>query len=123
MRAHRCTDRSLCIVVGAMKVQGDIGLIAEHPGVVRLCWNVEQIAGAHLQDTPVSKSCCRCTCNDHSNMLDMTARLTERAADVLGPAPAWLIRRAANGHPTQSNDLEAAERHLAHLVRLLEAFQ
>ncbi len=56
-------------------------------------------------------------------MLDLATRLAERAADVLGPAPAGLVGRPADGHAAQPDDLEAPLLEHAHLVGRLEALE
>jgi hypothetical protein len=56
-------------------------------------------------------------------MLDLAFLLSEGFANVLGPAPAWFVSRAANGHAAQMNDLEFSFLECANFVRRLEAFQ
>ena len=43
----------LGVMVGSEKVQGDVGLIADHPAVMRHRRDVEQLSRAQLKDTSI----------------------------------------------------------------------
>ena len=53
-------------------------------------------------------------------MLDLAGGASDGRPDMLGPAPAWLIRRSAENGWTDVVDLEAALLELPHLGRCIE---
>src|SRR5512141_1773526 len=63
-----------------------------------------------------------CFSSEHEpKVLNRTARLAERGADVLRPFPSWLVCRATDPHSFDIRDFEAPFDHLAYLVRLVES--
>src|SRR5215467_3765194 len=56
-------------------------------------------------------------------MLDLTAILPQLSADVLGPAPAGLVGGAPDRHAADAHELESAEGHFPHLIRMVKALQ
>ena len=98
-----------------------VWLVANHPTVVGLGRNVEQLTRAQLCHATIGERGRRDACQHEAEVLDLAALLAERATHVLRPSPTRLVRRAADRHPPETHDFEPAQRELTHLVRLLEA--
>src|SRR5688500_2757905 len=98
----------------------DIRLVADHPAVVWVRRNVENVARAKLDHLAAVHRRGGTAGYDPPDMLDRAERLAQRRAHVFGPAPAGLIGRAADGHPADADDLELALGERPHFVRLLE---
>src|SRR5712671_6074339 len=108
------------VVVRAEKMEGNVGLVADHPAVVS-GRNVEDVSRAHLGDhAVVHRSGCAAR-DDDAHMLDRAARRAGRRADMQRPPPAWFIGRAANRHAAYPNNLELALLKGPHFIGLLEA--
>src|SRR5215207_2627141 len=111
------------VVGGAEEVERDVRLVADHPAIVRLGRDVEQLAGPELDHPAVSERRRRGARQHEAHVLHGASGLPERRADVLRPAPAGLVRRSTDREPPEVNELEAPLQQLADLVRLLEPLQ
>jgi hypothetical protein len=68
---------SFRVVISAEEMQRHVGLITEHPRVVRLGRDVEQVPGAHL-DHPAVRECRGGSAgDDEADVLDLAPRLPE----------------------------------------------
>ena len=90
---------------------------------MRFGWNIEKVSGANFDHASIGERRCGRTRQHEPHMFNLAATLSQIAPYVLGPAPSRLICRAANGQTSKAHQLEAAEGHFAHLIRLLEALQ
>src|ERR1700716_4180646 len=95
-----------CIVLAAEDVQRDVRLVADDPAVVTRRY-VEEIALAHHHLASVVHLGDRLSVQDEPDVLDLARTLAGRRADVLGPSPARLIRRAPERRRTDRIELEA----------------
>src|SRR5438552_950182 len=109
-------------MIGAEEVERNVSFVADDPAVVPR-WDVEDIAGAHLEHAAVAHRRGGAARYDHAHVLDHARTLAERAADVDRPFPTRLIGGAADGHAADAHQLEAAEGELAHFIGRVEAFQ
>src|SRR5262249_19052287 len=85
------------VVVCAEKMQGNIGLVADHPAVVS-GRDVEDISLAHLGDGAIVHCRCCPARDDDADMLNRATRRADSRPDMQRPFPAGLIGRAANRH-------------------------
>src|SRR5580658_7595436 len=89
-------------------MQGDVGLVADHPAIVT--WgagrNVEECAGAEFVDGTVVHGGGGTAGEDEADVFDVAARSADGGADVLGPAPTWLVGSAADRHATEADQFE-----------------
>jgi hypothetical protein len=107
------------VVVRAEKMQGDVGLVANHPAVVS--WsNVEDVSRAHLSNGAIVHRSCRPARDDDADMLNRATRRANSRTDMERPSPAGFIGRAANRHATYPNNLELALFERSNFVGLLE---
>src|SRR5271167_4773561 len=103
-------------------MQRNVRLAAYHPTVVSR-WNVENIAGVHLNHTPIVHGCRGTTRNDHSNMLHLASVCAQSLANMLRPLPAGFIGGASDGHATNLDDLELALLEDPGFIRIFESLQ
>src|SRR6476619_4380986 len=108
-------------MLGTDEVDRDVRFVADDPAVVRDGRDVERLAGPELDDPAVGEGRRRGAGQDEPDVLHRAALADEPRADVLRPAPAGMVGRPADRLPADGDQLEPAERHLADLVRLLEA--
>src|ERR1700730_13453279 len=110
------------VVVRAEKMQGDVGLVADHPAVVS--WsNVEDVSRAHISNGAIVHRSCRPARDDDADMLNRATRRANSRADMERPSPTGFIGRAANRHATYPNNLELALFERPNFVRLLKPLQ
>src|SRR5258708_5266507 len=121
--SQRVSRASPCVVISPEEMQGYVGLVTDHPAIMRLGWNMEQLTCSKLDYPPVRERRCRRPRDDPANVLDETPALAKCRANVLGPPPTWLVGCAPDGQPTDMDNLEPALGQLSDLVRLLEALQ
>ncbi len=86
-------------------MQRNVGLVANHPGVVT-GRNVEHLPRAHFNHIAIAHRGGRAAGNNHTDMLDKAFFLSQRLANVFGPAPSRLVRGAANGHAADVDNFE-----------------
>ena len=113
----------LRILVSTLEVKRYIRLVTDNPAVMWDRWNVEKMAGAEWNDTPVFKRSGSLATKDKPNVFDGAARQPEARPNMRRPLPARLIRRATDRHAAQAHDFVPAERHESSLVRLLKSFE
>src|SRR5262245_61777522 len=99
---------SLRVMIRSEKMQGHVRLVADHPTVVGDRRDVEQRAGGEIDRRAVGQGRYRMAGDDESNVLDLTQRRTGQWPHVLGPFPAGLVCRAADGNAADPDDLELA---------------
>src|SRR5271156_3405232 len=110
------------VVIRAEKMEGDVGLVADHPAVVTRR-DVEDVSRAYLGDGAVVR-CSSCAArDDDADMLDRAARRAGRRTDMQRPSPAWFIGRAADRHAAYPNNLELSFLKGPNFVGLLEPLQ
>jgi hypothetical protein len=85
--------RTVGVVARTEEMQGDVGLVADHPAVVSGC-NVEDVPRAHLSDGAIVHCSCRPARDDDADMLDRAARGAACRTDMQRPSPARLVGRA-----------------------------
>src|SRR5215831_10934049 len=107
------------VVVRAEKMQGDVGLVADHPTVVSGC-DVEDVSRAHLGDRAVVHRRGRAAGDDDADMLDRAARGANSRADMQRPSPARFVSRAADRHAAYPHNLELTFLERPNFVWLLE---
>src|SRR5215217_1853747 len=95
------------VLVRAKEVQGDIGLLAHHPAVVRNRWNVEEVPGMHL-DYPVLESDGGHSGHHQAQVFHPAATRAGDRPHVLRPFPSRLVGGSPNAHPIHPHDLEPA---------------
>jgi hypothetical protein len=110
------------VVIRAEKMQGDIGLVADHPAVVSRC-DVKDISRAHFSDGAVVHRSRRPPRDDDTDVLDRATRGANSRADMQRPFPAGFIGRATNRHATYPNDLELALLKGPNFIWLLKPLQ
>ena len=71
-----------CVVVGAQKMQRNVGLLADNPAIVRLRRNLKQDCGFQLNDPSIIECRSRRAQNTSPDMLDMTASRAHARSDV-----------------------------------------
>src|ERR1700730_17756856 len=103
-------------------MQGDVGLVANHPAVVSRC-DVDDISRGHLGDSAVVHRSSRAARDDDADMLDRAARRAGPRADMQRPSPSWFRGRAANRHTAYPNNLELALFKGPNFVGMLEPLQ
>src|ERR1700686_2848645 len=120
-KTERSGESSFRVVISTEGMQRHVGLITEHPRVVRLGRDVEQVSGAQF-DHPAVRECRGGSAgDDEPDVLDVAPRLPETTPHVLGPTPARLVSSAAHRHTADPHELEPPECHCTNFVRLLEA--
>jgi hypothetical protein len=90
---------------------------------VWLGWYVEEVTRAHFDDSAICEGGSGGASDHEPDVLDLAAILSQLAADVLGPAPAGLIRGAPYAHAADAHELESAHGHFPDLIGMLEALQ
>ncbi len=110
---------SLGVMLRPQEVQGDVGLVPQHPTVVSR-WDVEHVAGLHFYFGAVVHRDHGTTRYHHADMLDLAALFADRRTDVLGPLPARRITGPSHGHTTRREELELPLREDAAAVRGIE---
>src|SRR3712207_1513689 len=123
MRQRFSLARSLRITVGPEEVERDVRLVADDPTVVRRRRDVEDTAGREVEHLAPGHRGDGVARDDEADVLDLAEGRAGERADVRGPLPARLVRRAPDGEPADADDLEPAQLELARLVGLLEALQ
>ena len=102
----RCELRG-CVTLAAEDVEGDVGLIADHPAVVS-GRDVEEVASPHHHFASVVHLGHRLTAQYEADMLNLARRLTSHRPDVLRPLPTRLVCRAAERGGPDLVELELA---------------
>src|SRR6185295_19704452 len=93
------------VPVRAREVERDVATVADDPAVVSGT-DEEEIARRELDDPPVREGDAGASFEHVSDVLHLAEPRPGRGADVLGPAPARLVRRAPDGHGAERDELE-----------------
>src|SRR5260370_31286249 len=106
-------------------MQRDVRRIPHHPTVVtgRSGWNIKEHSGAEFVDRAVLHRSRGTSGEHHPNMLDVAARRAHARPDMNGPLPSGLVRRTADGHAPDANQLKFSFFEHSYFVRLLKALQ
>src|ERR1700730_1808789 len=106
-------------MVGAKKMERDVGLVAHHPAVV--AWpNVEKIACLHLIMASIVHLARGRAGNDEADVFHFAGGSACRWADVLRPFPTRLVTGAANRHRADLHDFEITLFERPHLIGMFE---
>src|SRR5262245_21806053 len=112
----------LCVISGPDQVHRHVGPVTNDPAVVS-ARDVEDVAGAELEHPAVVHRR-RGTPADHDpDVLDLAARLLQRAANVLGPFPTWLVRSACDCQAADPYEFELSLVEGSNFIRTLESFE
>src|SRR5215472_1873644 len=130
-----CADQAIChwkpshalwklfrICSGTHQVRRNIRFIADDPTVVSWC-DMENVTSLYLNDASIVHCCGGASLDHDTDVFHITSLLAEHPSDVLGPLPSRLIRRAAEGHSSDVNDLELSLGERPDLVRIVESLQ
>jgi hypothetical protein len=114
-----------CVVVGAEKMQRNVGLVAHHPTVVpgRAGWNIKEHPGAEFMDGAILHRGSGASRNHEAHMLHMAPRRAHAGTDVDGPLPSRLVGGTADGHSPDVNEFEFPFFESSNLVGLFETLQ
>src|SRR4051794_7458878 len=107
------------VLLASQEVERHVGIVADDPRVVPRR-HVEEVARAHHALLAVVHPDGRGARHHQPDVLDRARRGAGRGADMLGPAPARLVRRPADGHRPDAVDLEAPLLELPHLGGIRE---
>src|SRR5713101_7661261 len=93
-------------MIRPQKVQRHIGLISDHPTVVRFRGDIEQGTRRELPDATIVERR-HCPASQHeTQVLDATTVRSDRWTHIDRPLPPGLICGATNGHPTDRDELK-----------------
>jgi hypothetical protein len=110
------------VVLATEDVERDIRLVADDPAVV--AWrNVEEVAGLHHPLGAVVHLGDGLAAEYEPDVLDLARRGADDRSDVLGPAPARLVRRPTDRRRPNPIELEAPLLEVSGLGRLVEVDQ
>src|SRR5918995_4845819 len=108
------------VLIRAEEVDAHVRLVADDDRVVAGT-DLEQIARSELEGPAVGHLNPVAAREHQPEMRDLADRLAQCGPDVLRPAPAGLVLGAADRHPADLHEVEAAEREVPVVVRIVEA--
>src|SRR5437764_1963747 len=110
------------VLLAADDVQRYVRLVADDPTVMS-GWHIEEIPCPHHHLAAVIHLRDRLAAQHEPDVLDLARALSGPRPHVLGPLPAWLIGRPAEGGRSDAVELELALLECPHLARLVEVHE
>lgn len=112
----------LCVIARAHQMKGNIGFVSNHPTVVS-GRDIENVSRLHFNYAAIVHRRSSASRDNHADVLDQAAFRSGCRSHVQRPFPSWLVRRSADRHAMDVNNLEPAFFEGSNLVGILKAFQ